>query len=150
MARSVCMPTRLAPRHSGRALRGTTNTRIMINIVRSLVEGTILLVFCLLYLGFHGGYRVLLQASPAAWAIIAGLVLVAGLQKIIPALLRRIRHQPEPPQAVSAAEWRLIVLILLLSCSLWLVFDNMWFFSLLMMPSLFRLCRCFPSPKPKS
>lgn len=122
----------------------------MINIVRSLVEGTILLVFCLLYLGFHGAYRALLQASPAAWAIIAGLVLVAGLQKIIPALLRRIRHQPEPPQAVSAAEWRLIVLILLLSCSLWLVFDNMWFFSLLMMPSLFRLCRCFPSPKPKS
>jgi hypothetical protein len=55
----------------------------MNNIMRSLIEGTILLVFCLLYLGLHGGYRVLLQVSPAAWAIVAGLVLIAGLQKII-------------------------------------------------------------------
>jgi hypothetical protein len=118
--------------------------------MRSLIEGAILLGFFLLYLGLHGGYRVLLHVSPAAWAIVACLVLLAGLQRIIPALLRRLRHQPEPPQALSAAEWRLLVLIQLLCCTLVLVFDSMWFLPLVLMPPLFMLRRCSLSPEEKS
>jgi zinc transporter ZupT len=122
----------------------------MNNTMRSFIEGAILLVFFVLYLGIHGGYRALLQVSPAAWAIVAGLVLLASLQKIIPAALRRFRNQPEPPQRLSAAAWRLLVVVQLLCCSLILVFDNMWFLPLLLMSPIFMLCQRSPSQEHKS
>ena len=121
----------------------------MANIKRSLVEGAILLSFSFFYLLPHGGYRALPSLSPAAWIIIAGLLLLAGLQKILPVLMRRLNHQPEPPEPLSAAEWRLLILSLSLCCLLMLVFGAMWFLPLVLMPPISRWLRCFPSPDRK-
>jgi hypothetical protein len=87
--------------------------------------------------------------SPAASAIIAGLFLLAGLHKILPVLMRRLNHQPEPPEPLSAAEWRLLILRLSLCCLLVLVFGARWFLPLLLMPLIFRWRRCCPSPERK-
>ena len=110
---------------------------------RRLVEGAILLTFFLLSLFLNGALPVLLRSSPAVWAIIAGLFLLAGFQKVLPFLQRRGHLQPELLEQLSTAEWKRLVLALSLCCLLLLVFPDLYLLAFVLMPILFASGRLF-------
>jgi hypothetical protein len=121
-------------------MRPTQNT-----VIHGLLGVTVLLAIVLLYLVLaHHGQPVL---PPSRWILFGGVALALVLAAFLPSLVRRWRGLP-PPQPLSPADIRLVIMVTLAGCALaffGVFFDVWWLMAFgIMLPPLSFIWRNTP------